>query len=126
MKTNLDKYLGSPLGMVEISCIELFALDKNKEYFITHADGNGMINEGIKDRDTLIIEKCECVNDGDTVAAWYDGKAYLKKYKKLSDGAIELAYEDGSTESIIVPHDYKDFYILGRLCVVFRKINYED
>ncbi len=86
-----------------------------EECFMLKVKGDSMINVGIFDRDTILVEKCNTARNGDIVVAMIEDSATVKTYY-MENGHIRLQPENDSLEPIIV----KDCTILGKVFGVFR------
>ena len=82
----------------------------NKSVFMLKVKGNSMINAGIFEGDTIIVEQQNTANDGDIVVALIDDSATVKTFYK-EKGHIRLQPENDSMEPIIVD----DCQILGKV-----------
>lgn len=74
-----------------------------------------MINAGIFDGDTLLVEQCHAAHNGDMVVALVDDSATVKTFYREADH-IRLQPENDTMEPILVP----DCQILGKVFGVFR------
>lgn len=89
--------------------------------YVLQVNGNSMIDDNIQDGDFVIIRKMSIANSGDTVVAFINNEATLKRYVPKSDH-IELHPRNSEFEIIHVnPED--DFRIDGIVLYVFRKYN---
>ncbi|MCR5098055.1 MAG: transcriptional repressor LexA [Lachnospiraceae bacterium] len=86
-----------------------------KEAFMLRVKGESMIEAGIFDGDTIIVEHTEDVKNGDMVVALIEDSATVKTFYK-EDGHIRLQPENSSMDPIIVD----DCMILGKVFGVFR------
>ncbi len=86
-----------------------------KEAFMLRVKGDSMIEAGIFDGDTIIVEHTVDVNNGDMVVALIEDSATVKTFYK-EDGHIRLQPENSSMDPIIVD----DCMILGKVFGVFR------
>ena len=77
--------------------------------------GDSMINAGIFDGDTIIVEQCQTARNGDMVVALVEDSATVKTFYREADH-IRLQPENDAMEPIIVP----DCQILGKVFGVFR------
>ena len=77
--------------------------------------GNSMINAGIFDGDTIIVEQQSTAGDGDIVVALIEDSATVKTFYK-EKGHIRLQPENDSMEPIIVD----DCQILGKVMGLLR------
>ena len=87
----------------------------NKSVFMLKVKGNSMINAGIFEGDTIIVEQQNTANDGDIVVALIDDSATVKTFYK-EKGHIRLQPENDSMEPIIVD----DCQILGKVMGLLR------
>ncbi len=86
-----------------------------KEAFMLRVKGESMIEAGIFDGDTIIVERTEDVKNGDMVVALIEDSATVKTFYK-EQGYIRLQPENSSMDPIIVD----DCMILGKVFGVFR------
>ncbi len=91
----------------------------NKESFMLRVKGESMINAGILDGDTIMVERCSTAENGDMVVALVDDSATVKTFYKEKDH-IRLQPENDTMDPIIVP----DCQILGKVFGVLRLYNY--
>lgn len=87
----------------------------NKVTFMLQVKGESMINAGIFDGDSILVEECSTANNGDIVVALIDDSATVKTFYKES-GHIRLQPENDSMETIIV----NDCKIIGKVTGLFR------
>ena len=102
--SNIDAYFPIPAEYVP-----------NKESFMLRVKGNSMVNVGILDGDTIMVERCSTAENGDMVVALVDDSATVKTFYK-EDGNIRLQPENDTMDPIIVP----DCQILGKVFGVLR------
>ena len=84
-------------------------------FFVLKAKGDSMINAGIFDGDTIIVEQSQTARNGDMVVALVDDSATVKTFYREADH-IRLQPENDAMAPIIVP----DCQILGKVFGVFR------
>ena len=84
--------------------------------FIIQVKGDSMIEEGIHDRDHIVIRQQETALDGEIVAALIGEEVTLKKFYKKNDHIL-LKPANSQYEDIKV----KNVKILGKLVSLFRK-----
>lgn len=87
----------------------------NKVTFMLRVKGESMINAGILDGDTIIVEQCNTARNGDIVVALVDDSATVKTFYKES-GHIRLQPENDYMDPIIV----NDCTILGKYIGLVR------
>ena len=78
--------------------------------------GESMINVGIYDGDTIMVESCNTARNGDIVVALIDDSATVKTFYKESDH-IRLQPENDNMDPIIVSDEVK---ILGKVFGLYR------
>lgn len=67
----------------------------NKEMYILKASGDSMVDAGIEDGDTVVVENKQYAEKNDIVVAMDDeGANTLKRYKGCRKGKAVLAYEN--------------------------------
>lgn len=87
----------------------------NKSTFMLKVKGNSMINAGIFDGDTIIVEEQKTADNGDIVVALIEDSATVKTFYK-EDGHIRLQPENDSMDPIIVDN----CIILGKTIGLLR------
>ena len=87
----------------------------NEQCFMLQVKGESMINAGIFDGDTIIVEQCQTAKNGDMVVALVDDSATVKTFYREADH-VRLQPENDFMDPIIVP----DCQILGKVFGVFR------
>ncbi len=87
----------------------------NEQCFMLKVQGDSMVNAGIFDGDTILVEQCQTARNGDMVVALVDDSATVKTFYREADH-IRLQPENDTMEPIIVP----DCQILGKVFGVFR------
>lgn len=87
----------------------------NKTTFMLRVKGDSMINVGIFNGDTIIVEQQNHANNGDIVVALIDDSATVKTFYK-EDNHIRLQPENDDLEPIIV----SNCQILGKVKGLFR------
>lgn len=101
---NIDSYFPVPMEFMP-----------NEQCFMLKVKGDSMINAGIFDGDTIIVEQSQTARNGDMVVALVDESATVKTFYREADH-IRLQPENDTMEPIIVP----DCQILGKVFGVFR------
>lgn len=101
---NIDSYFPIPMEFMP-----------NEQCFMLTVQGESMVNAGIFDGDTILVEQCQTAQNGDMVVALVEDSATVKTFYREADH-IRLQPENDSMDPIIVP----DCQILGRVFGVFR------
>ena len=91
----------------------------NAESFMLKVKGESMINAGILDGDSVLVEKRSDAHNGEIVVALVDDSATVKTFYK-ENGYIRLQPENDTMDPIIVDN----CEILGKVFGVFRFFNY--
>ena len=87
----------------------------NEQCFMLKVQGDSMINAGIFDGDTILVEQRQTARNGDMVVALVEDSATVKTFYQEADH-IRLQPENDSMEPIIVP----SCQILGKVFGVIR------
>lgn len=87
----------------------------NQETFMLKVKGESMINAGIFDGDTVLVQKQSHAKNGDFVVALIEDSATVKTFYKEKD-YYRLQPENDYMDPIIVP----DVEILGKVIGLFR------
>ena len=85
------------------------------ESFVLKVKGDSMINIGIFNGDSLLVERCDTARNGEVIVAMVDDSATVKTFYK-ENGHIRLQPENDNMDPIIVP----DCQIIGKVFGVFR------
>lgn len=93
----------------------------NPNCFGLKVRGDSMINAGIFEGDTVLVNPQPDANSGEIVVALLGDEATLKRFEKQS-GYINLIPENDKYEKITVK-DREDFSIVGKVVGVFRLYN---
>jgi repressor LexA len=89
------------------------------EHYALEVDGDSMIEAGILDGDTVIIERTEHAENGTIVVALVDGEEVTLKRLRRRGGAIALEPANKNYEPRLFPPDRVD--VQGRLVGLLRK-----
>ena len=87
----------------------------NVETFMLKVKGESMINAGIFNGDTVLVQRQSDARNGDMVVALVDDSATVKTFYK-EDGHFRLQPENDTMDPIIVDH----CEVLGKVFGVFR------
>ncbi len=112
---------GNPIEAIETPNdyvdIPSFLIPSQSEVFTLTVSGDSMINIGVYDGDTAIIEKTTIARNGDHVVAMTpEFEVTLKTFYK-ENGYYRLQPENDNLEPIIV----KDVQVIGKLIGLYRK-----
>ncbi len=106
---NHEGYIDFPMNGKTFPPNALFAL---------HVKGDSMIEAGIMNGDTVIVEKGTAAENGDIVVALLDDEATVKTYY-YEDGHYRLQPENKTMEPIITD----ELFVLGKVIANFRYYN---
>ena len=106
--SNYDKFIEVPSSYIS-----------SKDCFALNVEGNSMIDEGIYDGDTVIINKETDIKNGDIIVALIDKEeATLKKFRKKGDS---IALEPANKNYKIQIYGPDRITIQGKLSALIRK-----
>ncbi len=113
---------GSPIDAIEIPneyfSIPITMIPKGKQVFALNVSGESMINAGIYDGDTIIVERRPNAENGEIVVAMNDNnEATVKRFYKEKNH-IRLQPENDSMDPIILDN----VTILGKVVGLYRKM----
>ncbi|MFU8856511.1 MAG: transcriptional repressor LexA [Deferrisomatales bacterium] len=89
------------------------------EHFVLRVDGHSMVEDGILDRDYLVVRRQSTARDGQTVVALVDGAATVKRFYRRR-GEVELKPANGAMEPIRVRGN-QDLRLEGIVVAVIRR-----
>jgi repressor LexA len=91
------------------------------DHFVLQVRGDSMIEDGIFDRDYVVIRRDHTPQTGQTIVASVGGEVTLKRYYRQGD-RIELRPANSHYESIFVIPSSSDFRVLGILVTLIRRM----
>lgn len=94
-------------------------LSKGIEYYALEIEGDSMIEAGIFDGDTVLIEKCQTARDGNIIVALVNREEATLKTLIRKDNKIHLQPENSEYETQIYSPEQVE--IQGRLVGLLRK-----
>ncbi len=110
---------GKPIEAVEeVGAIEVPpSMAGQGDHFVLQVRGDSMKEDGILDRDFIVVRKQPTAENGQTVVALINNEATVKKYYK-QENYVELRPSHTDMESIIVKEG--DLRIEGRVVGIMR------
>lgn len=112
---------GNPIEAIEVPDeyfdVPVSLIKKESDVFALRVSGDSMVNVGIYDKDTIIVEKCSEVPNGTAVVAMTDNNEVTTKTFYKEDGHVRLQPENDYMEPIILD----DVTILGKVVGLYRK-----
>lgn len=89
------------------------------EHFVLRVKGSSMVEDGILDRDYLVVRRQATVDNGQTVVAVLDGEATVKRFYRVGT-EVELRPANSAMEPIRVPKG-APLRIEGAVVAVIRR-----
>ena len=105
----------------------MFRTEEDKDYFMVTAQGNGMREMGINDGDTLIVEVCDKLEDGDYGAFVTKEHSFLmRRYRVTENGDVYLVAASPERAPTHITKDDASFKIIGKLVGLIKDLrNYK-
>lgn len=95
-------------------------LSRGRDYYALMIDGDSMVEAGICDGDTVIIERTQTASNGEIVVALIDQEeATLKRFSKRSNNVVELHPEN--RKHSVQTYSAERITIQGRLAGLIRQ-----
>lgn len=118
---NID--LRSSVREIAVPEFSLYSLLKGspRDYFLVRVNGESMIDIGINDGDTLIVNSKAMPNDGDIIVASLNGETLVKTLKSMENELYLIAENKQFLPIKIFPDE--QFSILGVVKYVIHKID---
>ncbi|MEQ9488373.1 MAG: transcriptional repressor LexA [Alphaproteobacteria bacterium] len=89
------------------------------DHYALEVDGDSMLEAGIFDGDTVVIERCETARDGDIVVAMVEGsEVTLKKFRRRGH---KIALEPANQQYQTRIYDSSQINVQGRLVGLLRR-----
>jgi len=112
---------GKPIEAVEeVDAIEVpLSMTGQGDHFVLQVRGDSMKEDGILDRDFIVVKKQPTAENGQTVVALINNEATVKKYYKEKN-YVELRPSHAGMESILIKEG--DLRIEGRVVGVMRHL----
>ena len=112
---------GKPIEAVEeVDAIEVpLSMTGQGDHFVLQVRGDSMKEDGILDRDFIVVKKQPTAENGQTVVALINNEATVKKYYK-QENYVELRPSHADMESILIKEG--DLRIEGRVVGVMRHL----
>lgn len=95
------------------------ALLSKGEHYCLEVEGDSMVEAGIFDGDTVVIERCDAAENGSIIVALVDGEEVTLKRLRRKGHAIALEPANPAFETRIFPPDR--VHIQGRLVALLRQ-----
>lgn len=113
---------GTPIEAIQNEGAGVFVppemLSKGGEHYALTVSGDSMVNAGIHDRDTVIIQRCNTAENGEIIVALVDDQeATLKRLRRAGAKIVLEPENDDYEPQILDPERVK---IQGRLISLMR------
>jgi repressor LexA len=106
-----------PLEMQEFVGIDTF-IDRN--HLLLKVKGNSMIDDGIRDKDIIVVRPQKVVKNGEIVACIVEGEVLVKRFEKKGD-EIRLKPANKEMEPLIIKEkENKKIEIIGKVVALLR------
>jgi repressor LexA len=106
-----------PLEMQELVMIDTF-VDRN--HLLLKVKGNSMIDDGIRDKDVIVVRPQKVVKNGEIVACIVEGEVFVKRLEKKGD-EIRLKPANKEMEPLIIKEqESKKIEIIGKVVALLR------
>ncbi|MCX5803717.1 MAG: transcriptional repressor LexA [Proteobacteria bacterium] len=111
---------GSPMAPLNIE--DYIELDKflNAEHLFLKVKGASMVEDGIRDKDIVVVKPQKVVRDGDIIACVIDGEVLVKRFKR-NNGEVMLLPANKDMEPLIIKEkDGKRLEVIGKVVALLR------
>jgi len=95
-------------------------LAAGRQLFALRVQGDSMVNAGILDGDLVIAAQQQDAQEGDIVVALVNDEATVKRFRRRSDGSVELRPENPEYKPIVITHP--PIMIQGKVVAVHREL----
>lgn len=114
---------GSP--MVPIETREFVGIDTfiDRNHLLLKVKGNSMIDDGIRDKDVIVVRPQKVVKNGEIIACIVEGEVLVKRFEKKGD---EIRLKPANKEMaplVIKERESKKIEIIGKIVALLRTYN---
>jgi repressor LexA len=111
---------GSPMAPIEMQ--EFVGIDTfiDRNHLLLKVKGNSMIDDGIRDKDVIIVRPQKVVKNGEIVACIVEGEVLVKRFEKKGD---EIRLKPSNKEMaplIIKEQEDRKIEIIGKVVALLR------
>lgn len=111
---------GSP--MVPLEMQEFVGIDTliDRNHLLLKVKGNSMIDDGIRDKDVIVVRPQKVVKNGEIVACIVEGEVLVKRFEKKED---EIRLKPANKEMVplvIKEREGKKIEIIGKVVALLR------
>jgi len=111
---------GSPMEPLNIE--DYIELDKflNAEHLFLKVKGDSMVEDGIRDKDIVVVKPQKVVRDGDIIACVIDGEVLVKRFKR-NNGKVMLLPANKDMEPLVIKeNEGKRLEVIGKVVALLR------
>jgi len=111
---------GSPMAPLNIE--DYIELDKflNAEHLFLKVKGASMVEDGIRDKDIVVVKPQKVVRDGDIIACVIDGEVLVKRFKR-NNGEVMLLPANKDMEPLVIKeNEGKRLEVIGKVVALLR------
>jgi len=111
---------GSPMAPLNIE--DYIELDKflNAEHLFLKVKGDSMVEDGIRDKDIVVVKPQKVVRDGDIIACVIDGEVLVKRFKR-NNGKVMLLPANKDMEPLVIKeNEGKRLEVIGKVVALLR------
>lgn len=111
---------GSPMAPLNIE--DYIELDKflNAEHLFLKVKGDSMVEDGIRDKDIVVVKPQKVVRDGDIIACVIDGEVLVKRFKR-NHGEVMLLPANKDMEPLVIKeNEGKRLEVIGKVVALLR------
>lgn len=111
---------GSPMAPLNIE--DYIELDKflNAEHLFLKVKGDSMVEDGIRDKDIVVVKPQKVVRDGDIIACVIDGEVLVKRFKRNHGEVMLLPANKDMGPLIIKESEGKGLEVIGKVVALLR------
>jgi repressor LexA len=106
-----------PLEMQEFVGIDTF-IDRN--HLLLKVKGSSMIDDGIRDKDIIVVRPQKVVKNGEIVACIVEGEVLVKRFEKKADEIRLKPANKEMTTLIIKEQEDRKIEIIGKVVALLR------
>lgn len=111
---------GSPMAPLNIE--DYIELDKflNAEHLFLKVKGDSMVEDGIRDKDIVVVKPQKVVRGGDIIACVIDGEVLVKRFKR-NHGEVMLLPANKDMEPLLIKEsEGKRLEVIGKVVALLR------
>jgi repressor LexA len=111
---------GSPIVPIDPGDSVRFDKFIAADHLFLRVKGSSMVNDGIRNRDIVVVKPQKTVRNGDIAACLVEGEVLVKRFQK-SHGEVTLLPANDNIEPLVIREDEgKKLEIIGKVIALFR------